>query len=193
MKYEPGYTRLGQKVDYSVSFAKGNLVGIPFALVPFFLLIFGHWWVHGTFDFIPAFINVGWVAVVAIFLLGTVTHELLHAAGFVMFGHVEWSQITIGMHWKAVSAYAHCREPVRVFVYRIALALPFLMLGLLPGIAGITLNIPALTAWGAIFAAVAGGDLLVLWLIRAIPGDQWILDHSTRVGCVVFEDADTVS
>ena len=31
----------------------------------------------------------------------------------------------------------------------------------------------------------AGGDVLILWVLRAIPSDARILDHPTKVGCEV--------
>jgi hypothetical protein len=33
----------------------------------------------------------------------------------------------------------------------------------------------------------AGGDLIVVWTIRGVPGRARVLDHPSRVGCRVLD------
>ena len=120
------------------------------------------------------------------FLLGVVAHEGLHAVGYVVFGRVPWSAIKIGMLWQSLMPYAHCREPITASAYRTAIALPGLLLGVLPATIGVVFGIGWLTVWGSVMFALASGDMLVLWTIRAVPGKALVRDHPKLVGCTVL-------
>jgi hypothetical protein len=115
-----------------------------------------------------------------------VAHELLHALGFLVFGRVERRAIRFGIQWKTITPYAHCGVPVTARVYRAAVALPGLLLGILPCIIALTFGSGWLLIWGALMTMAAGGDAAILWAVRSVPGPLLVSDHPTRAGCMVI-------
>jgi hypothetical protein len=99
------------------------------------------------------------------------------------------SAIKLGIRWRSLAPYAHPRDPVPVGAYRVGAAMPLLVLGLAPSVAAIAQGAPRLMAWGLFFVFTAGGDLLVLWLIRRVPAGRLVEDHPTRVGCRILAGA----
>jgi hypothetical protein len=121
-------------------------------------------------------------------LPGILAHELIHAIAWSFAAHRPLSAIRIGIHWRAVSPYAHPREPMLVGPYRVGAVMPAVVLGLLPAGLAILLVRPLLMAWSLVFVLAAGGDFVVLWLIRHVPAGRLVQDHPTRAGCHVLDD-----
>jgi len=119
-------------------------------------------------------------------LPGVLAHELIHAAAWAFFAHRPLSAIQLGVRWRSVSPYAHPREPMQVAAYRAGAVMPAIVLGLGPSLAAIALGAPRLMAWGLVFVLAAGGDFVVLWLIRRVPAGRYVQDHPTRAGCQVL-------
>jgi hypothetical protein len=118
---------------------------------------------------------------------GILAHELIHAIAWSFAARWPISAIQIGIHWRAVSPYAHPREPMQVGPYRTGALMPAVVLGFLPAALAILLGRPLLMAWSLVFVLAAGGDFVVLWLIRRVPHDSLVQDHPTRVGCQVLQ------
>jgi hypothetical protein len=119
-------------------------------------------------------------------LPGVLAHELIHAATWAVFARRPLSAIRLGIRWQSVSPYAHPRDPMPVEAYRAGAIMPAIVLGLGPALAAIALGAPRLMAWGLFFVLAAGGDLVVLWLIRRVPAGRHVRDHPTRAGCQVL-------
>jgi hypothetical protein len=117
---------------------------------------------------------------------GIVAHELIHAVAWATAARRPLSAIEIGVRWRSLAPYAHPRAPVTARAYRIGAVMPMLALGLAPALVAIGNGMPRLMAWGMFFVFTAGGDLLVLWLIRRVPAGRLIEDHTDRVGCRVL-------
>ena len=120
-------------------------------------------------------------------LPGILAHELIHAIAWSIAARRPLSAIRIGIQWRAVSPYAHPKEPMPVGPYRVGALMPAVVLGFLPGGLAILLGWPLLMAWSLVFVLAAGGDFVVLWLIRHVSADQLVQDHPTRAGCHVLE------
>lgn len=70
--------------------------------------------------------------------------------------------------------------------YRLGTLLPGLVLGILPLLAAYLLANGALLWFGFIFTLAAGGDFLILWLLRA-DADPWLVeDHPSLAGCTLI-------
>jgi hypothetical protein len=176
--------------DLSLAPAKANIATLPYAL-PGLLMIFLFGAIHGWSEmslgleglfkpalFFPALI------------LGVVAHELIHGATWAAFAPDGWKSIKFGFNLKAMMPYANCRAPLRARHYRLGGLMPGLMLGALPFVFGLVLNFPVVAMFGAFFTLVAGGDFWVLYTLRKESPAAIVLDHPTRVGCVVLrEDA----
>ena len=118
---------------------------------------------------------------------GILAHELIHAFAWSLAAHRPLSAIRIGIQWRAVSPYAHPKEPMLVGPYRIGALMPAVCLGLIPAGAALLLGRPLLMAWSLVFILAAGGDFVVLWLIRRVPAGRLVQDHPTRAGCQVLD------
>ena len=65
------------------------------------------------------------------------------------------------------------------------MALPTLVLGVIPGLLGLLLGNFLLAFWAVIMLVSGSGDLAILWAIRPVPGDAIVRDHPSRAGCLV--------
>jgi len=118
------------------------------------------------------------------FVLGTVLHEGLHGVGYAC-GEASWGDLRFGMHWKALTPFAHCEVPTRVWTYRVAVALPGIVLGVVPLGVGLTTGYWLATFYGFLLLVAAAGDFLMLWILRVVPAGSWVQDHPQEVGYVI--------
>jgi hypothetical protein len=132
---------------------------------------------------VDGFLATPWIWVPAL-ILGIVAHELLHGLGWAAAGRLPLSAIRFGMNWKAVSPHAQCTVPLPAAAYRLGAAAPGFLLGLVPAVAGSLSGQGSLAAFGWLMTLGAGGDMVVLWLIRSLPGSVLVQDHPTRAGCI---------
>ncbi|MEJ5345634.1 MAG: DUF3267 domain-containing protein [Chloroflexus sp.] len=176
-----------QRFDRSTSLEKANLVGGLFGLLPAIVLFVGHLLYNGEFTL--TFNPNDWFGIILLVIIvigGILVHELLHVIGWMLAGRVSLSAMKLGFDRKTLSPYAHIRQALPINAYRFGTILPAIGLGLLPGLIGIVNNLPLYTTFGAFFTIAAGGDLLVLWLLRRDPAQALVIDHSDRVGCEVL-------
>ena len=172
--------------DYTVSLFWAHVLSVGIILPLFFLTIGLHMLLWG-FPFMEGGIGWGWTALLLI--LSIAVHELLHAVGFVYAGGASWSDVRFGVMWKALAPYAHCTQAMQAGPYRVAVALPALLLGVMPTLVGIATGIGALTFYGYIMLIAACGDAAILWAIRSVPEAALVKDHSSKVGCMVASES----
>jgi hypothetical protein len=162
--------------------ARVTILSLVLLVVPMlvYILIYGFdaFWsgVFGGYNFIVA---------VLIVIAAIVAHEGIHAIGWKLFSGLGWDQIKFGIDRKTLSPYCHARAPMRASAYRIGAALPGILLGVVPIIVGLVGASAGWTAFGALLLSAAVGDALVLWVIRHVPADAWVLDHPSNAGCYV--------
>ena len=130
----------------------------------------------------------GYLLGVTAFVVLIIAHEGMHALGWIVFAGVPPKAIRFGIAWKTLSPYAHSKVAMRASGYRVGVVLPLIVTGILPVIAGTALNLGWLTVAGAVLVSGAIGDLLVLWVIRALPGTAMVIDHPENAGCYVVEE-----
>jgi hypothetical protein len=178
------------KTDLSISMEKANVYSLAFALPIAGLLavIYILRWGGGQFaaGFNSLFEN--FIIFLVVFFLGIVLHELIHGLAWMLFGRKSFHAIKFGFQVKTFTPYAHCLEPMKVNPYRIGTVMPGLVLGFFPALTGIITGNGWLTAFGLLFITAAGGDFLILWLIRDVDSDKLVEDHPTRAGCYVLDD-----
>ncbi len=95
----------------------------------------------------------------------------------------------LGFSWKALTPYAHCAAPMPARAYRIGAAAPGVALGLLPAALAWATGSGAVLAFALLFTLAAGGDALILWLLRGVPPERLVVDHPTRAGCLVLPES----
>lgn len=130
------------------------------------------------------------ILILVIFFASILVHEWLHVFGFTRVGKAPKTSVKYGFSWKGLAPYAHCSAQMTTAAYRISVALPGIVLGVIPAILGIVLGVWWLTAWGTLMFAAAGGDLAVLLAIRKVPKDAMVQDHPSKAGCQVLNSAD---
>ncbi|WP_293904833.1 DUF3267 domain-containing protein [Sphingobacterium sp. UBA5670] len=135
-----------------ISISKANVIGLLFFAVfivlygvPFYLL----WDLDEAITVMKNNIhdkdsNVRWIYGIAI-VAGAAVHELIHGVVFAIFAKNGFKSIKFGVVWKMLTPYAHCKEPLPVRAYILGVIMPFILLGLLPGIYAIfSGNLPLL-------------------------------------------------
>jgi len=114
-----------------------------------------------------------------------VVHELLHGVGFALIGRIPRSLIKFGVKWVTFTPYCHCAEPMPASAYRWAVALPSLVLGVVPALLGLATGSFLFAFWAVVMLVSGSGDLAILWAIRTVPGAAIVRDHPARAGCLV--------
>ncbi len=172
-----------KKIDKTMSPKRANALGsvlMLFVLTGFFVSYSLLWSSEGLLSALERM----WSPFLPLLLFSIVVHELLHGLGFVLLGRVSRREIKFGVKWGV--AYAHCKVPLSARAYRATTALPGLVLGLVPGLLGLAEGNAWLTMYGAIMSVAALGDVLILWLLRSVPGEARVLDHPSAPGCQVL-------
>lgn len=175
--------------EYTLSFTAANLYAL-LVMVPIVLIyILPYAWIYGWAALgrgLVAFIDNILVFAIAL-VVGTVAHELIHAVSWSWLDGISWDKIHFGFKWKMLTPYVHCPEPVEVGNYRWGVVMPGLVLGVLPYIISLILQSGWLLGFGLFFTLAAGGDLLILWLLRGVKAGTKVQDHPDLVGCKVIE------
>jgi hypothetical protein len=170
--------------DLSISMARANVI-VVFISIPVVILQFLIFFMpHGTEGLNPTWPTA--LLIIAI-LLGTVAHELIHGISWMIFGRKPLSAIKFGFQWKTLTPYAHLKEPVEVHAYRLGAFLPGLILGILTYILSLVFGNGDLFWFSLVHTSAAGGDWLILWLIRNVRAGMQVEDHPTNAGCYVLE------
>jgi uncharacterized protein (TIGR04206 family) len=71
--------------------------------------------------------------------------------------------------------------------YRIGSYMPGLLLGILPWLVSLFTGDVLLFLFGFLYTSAAGGDLLILWIIRNVKPNTLVEDHPTNAGCYIYE------
>ena len=119
--------------------------------------------------------------------LGILAHEAIHGLSWAYFSGKSLSAVKFGFQAKTLTPYAHCKEPIEARAYRLGTAMPGLVLGILPSLVGIASGSGWIMLFGLFFTLFAGGDVVVLWLIRKVDAKALVEDHPTNAGCYVYE------
>jgi hypothetical protein len=119
-------------------------------------------------------------------IAGILIHEGIHALAWSAFGRMPLKRIRFGFQASTLTPYAHALDPMPARAYRLGALMPALLLGVLPFAVGVAISSVSLALYGMIFVFAAGGDLLILWLIRGVDPRALVLDHPSRAGCIVL-------
>lgn len=121
------------------------------------------------------------ILIISIFL-----HELLHGIGWGLIGGTGWENISFGI--KQFTPYCHCEVPLSARAYRFGTLLPGLVLGFIPAVIALLLESPFLMGYSALMLMSAGGDLIIIWLLRDLAYSRRVEDHPSAVGCRVYPE-----
>lgn len=168
--------------DRSVSIPRGTLLAMPFIVLAVVGVLGAYastWGLQSLSEHLPP---SRWVVLALVASLPV--HEGIHALGFLVAG-ASPTAVRLGVDWKTWTPYAHCTTTIPARRYRFALALPAVLLGVVPSGIGIALHVGELAVIGAWGLALASGDIVIIMLLRGVTGTALVRDHPSRFGCVV--------
>jgi hypothetical protein len=177
---------VGALTDRSVSVLRANLLMLLIAVPLVLALGAVYVAVWGAVSFITGVQGfLQWRVVIPTLVIGIPLHEVIHGLAWAGCGRRPIGDIHFGVQWKTLTPYAHLRVPVPAGAYRWGAAMPALILGLVPYLAGLAFGVGWLVCVGLFFVFAAGGDLLVLWLLRGVDPRAPTEDLPSRAGCTV--------
>ena len=168
----------------------GILIFIPIVLLfglPFYLI-----W-QPKFDIVQIVVSVepldvalGSLRILGILILGIILHELIHGITWAKYAKKGYKSIKFGVMWKMLTPYCHCTEALNVKQYIIGAITPAIIMGFVPCLISITTGNLGLLFFGMFFTMAAGGDFLIINLIRKENSTDLVQDHPTEAGCYIY-------
>ncbi|MGD1699133.1 DUF3267 domain-containing protein [Dapis sp. BLCC M229] len=176
------------KNNTAIPIGIGSLFAIIVGLLPVILMMEIYlkiWGINSLISGLQSFCSnpIDFLIVIA---TGIILHELIHGLSWQLLAGKKASAIKYGFDWKTLTPYAHCRESMTVESYRLGTAMPGILLGLVPVISSIFTSNGWLFCFGIFFTFAAGGDLLILWLVRSLKAGTLVKDHPSKFGCYII-------
>lgn len=172
--------------DFTVSFVKANagafLTTLPICAVILFLYTGMYSW-HAAL--LPSLSLADTLMLLTAIFLGIIAHEGIHAISWSWLDGIPRRHIHFGFKWSTITPYVHCDVPISARNYRWGTVLPGIFLGILPSVAAILFQNVWMLYFGLIFTLAAGGDFLILWLLRKVDADALVQDHPELIGCQI--------
>lgn len=180
------------------SFKKKSFVSIKFANISSFLLLLimlflfitflCNWKIEWTKTYILENIIRMKTLIMYFFLIASIPiHEYIHAITFYFFVK-DKTTIKVGFDKYNITPYCHCSQKLLLWQYMIAIAMPLIVLGILPCILAVFYKDVMLLLCAEIEICCAGADLLVIF-IALYHGNykKYVVDHPTQVGFLVID------
>lgn len=193
-----------------INILKANLLSLGLLVVVAGILIPLYYWIWGTISIDNSFfvefvrwaldyfnIVVGSIVAVlcgaimpilSITLLLFIPHELIHGITWMIVAKCKWSDIKFGVMWKKFcTPYCHCKIPMTVSQYRLALLMPLIVLGILPSLLSLVIGSSLLLFYGILGTVSAVGDIMMAWLLRKESSIAKIYDHPSAAAFFLFD------
>ncbi|WP_439183170.1 DUF3267 domain-containing protein [Carboxylicivirga taeanensis] len=188
-----------KKETLTIDIIKANIYGfailIPIALafgLPYYFI-----WLT-DFDLLnfirqikPMDVAIATLYFFAAMLIGIVLHELIHGATWAIFAKKGFGSIRFGVIWKLLTPYCHCKEPLKVKHYIAGAISPAILLGVLPAALALIYGSFEWLLFGMFFTVAGCGDFMVIDLLRKEKMNDWVQDHPSEAGCVIFRKVET--
>lgn len=171
----------------TISVLKANIMAFVTA-GPFAVLQVIIWVQVEKRDGIIVDIKTSWVFL-GVLLVTIFVHELLHGAGWVMWTERKWQSIQLGMMWKYLTPYCHCKEPLKPKHYLVGGLMPFWVLGGGLFTASLLAGNQLVFLLSVVNVLSAGGDTTIACMLFKYLKAQdncYILDHPTECGFAAF-------
>jgi hypothetical protein len=172
--------------DRTIDLVKTNLIAIPLFVVALLIVFVPFIVLYGSAELsagIDALLGSFFVAM-GVFVLSIVIHEALHGIGWMLFGGIPLNEMKFGV--QSLTPYAHSKQAMPARGYRIGAALPGVVLGVLPAIFGVLTGNGLVAFYGAMMLGTAGGDALILWMLRDLDPQTLVQDHPSEAGAQVL-------
>lgn len=177
------------KIDESFSLGTATVIGIALTPIISVIVLGLYCLIWGGTSLLTATMYFRHLEIVLpIIFISIFIHEGLHWLGYVGFAHLPWKTVHLGFNLRYVAPYVHADSPVTASAYKRLVALPGVILGVIPALVGIAGESGLMTLYGLIMLLGAVGDLTILWKIRRVSADSLVIDHPTRAGCWVLTE-----
>lgn len=190
--YKPKKYKINEfsRKDYSITGRKANVYSIALGSLLLCLSIFSFSWIWGSQNIKMAMVKVSenYLQFLLILLLSIFVHEVIHFVAWIVSGRKKMTDFEFGFSVKYLSPYVHCKAALQINSYRLGIAMPGVVLGILPIFYSLLFGKSLALLYGLILLLMASGDFLVLWIIRGVSKDSCVRDHPSRIGCVVVGD-----
>jgi hypothetical protein len=123
-----------------------------------------------------------------ILFISILMHEGLHWVGYVTIARLPWRTVRLGFSLRSFAAYVHAGSPVPLSAYRRLVALPGVLLGVIPVVVGVAWEWGSMVLYGFLMLIGASGDFAILWKIRRVASGSLVMDHEYRAGCWVLNE-----
>lgn len=119
---------------------------------------------------------------IAMFVLGSPVHELIHYACFTMFGGASRNNVHFRFDRKNLVPYVVCQEKISAIRYKTSALAPFVVLGLIPSLCGLFFRNSAIEVAGVLATVSCSGDVIMYWLLSAVGNSDTVWRYSTKPG-----------
>ncbi len=181
-------TMIDKKKEISMSAGEANVKALAFAVpiivifgIPYFII-----WGKGIFSDFWNLFNSGTLFIIIYVLIGTVIHEFIHGLFWSFFLKNGFKSIKFGVVWKYLTPYCHCKKPMKMKHYRLGAIMPCIILGVIPAVISLFTGSIGMFVFGVFFSLAAGGDLLMIWLLRSENRNDLVQDHPDKIGCFIL-------
>jgi len=167
--------------EYIIEFKKANIYSffLSFFLVVFLLLVYYYCWNENLFSIELFFLK--WYSF-PILIIGVIFHELLHGITWAIGTKMGLKSIKFGFHWKTLTPYCHCKDSLKVKIYKLGIFMPLFLMGIIPLMLGLISGRQIIYFYGLLFTCISTGDVLVLYHLRKIKNNKLVLDHPNKMG-----------
>lgn len=126
------------------------------------------------------------LALIVLLLGGLALRDAVSMVAYRWIGRVPRGSTRLVSRKGVVGPRVLCDAPLPARAYRVILLVPLLLLGVLPGVAGIVAGSWLLLIWGLELIVACSGDVVGLWIIRGVPASTPVRSHPTRPGCEIL-------
>jgi Putative zincin peptidase len=176
------------KINRTISMGRANLLSVGLIIPVFVLPSILFMWIWGLKQLINGLETLYDRPLILIlgFALLVVLHELIHGLTWQWTSGSTWQDVKYGFKWKTLTPYAHLKKPIDIRPYRWGAAMPGILTGLLPLLIGLVIGSGAWLIVGMMMTAAAGGDMMILWLLRKDNSPVLVEDHPSEAGCYIL-------
>ena len=192
MIFTENYTKEKKTFDITKANIYVMLMMIPLTIVyvlPYFLI-----WGDGlSKESMVSFLDQSFfpsnrIIAIAAVIIGIIIHELIHGITWAKYTEKGFKSIKFGVMWKMLTPYCHCKEPLKIKHYILGASMPGIILGIIPSIYAIATGNIALLAFGWFFTLSAGGDFIMIMLLKNENSNDFVQDHPTEMGCYIYRE-----
>ena len=176
-------------IEYTMGLGKANLIAL-LLMVPILIILLTPFILVWSYESFEVSRKVFVTYLIPLILIGILVHELLHGISWAFYSSQGMKSIKFGFKWKFLTPYCHCKESLKLQHYRIGVAMPLLILGILPSIIAIAIGNGSLLIFGIIFSWAAGGDIIALFMLRKLDNEIYVSDHPEKMGFYINSEVD---